>query len=178
MEQTLETIGHGRGEAAVGPNRKIRMLLSSKNVMFLEGIRAILGQDPSIQIVGEARQLSETVEKADVLHPHVVLLDGVLTDFSTLDAIQNMRRAHAKIKIMVLSVSGRLNSTAPLLAAGASMYVPPEIGPAQLFHWIHAAVSPDGRQSVQHVSGAHMRRDQKAPRPGGGNLRIVKRTRI
>jgi DNA-binding NarL/FixJ family response regulator len=102
-------------------------------------------------------------------------LDGVLNDFSTLDAIQHIRRADPNIKILVLSVSGRLKSTAPLLAAGASMYVSPEIGPEQLFHWIHASESPDERGSAQHAISDHVHRDQEAPRLGGGNLRIVKR---
>lgn len=114
------------------------MLIATKNTMFREGIGSILRQDPSLRIVGEASTLEEVVNKADRLRPHVVLLDAVLTDGDTLEAIRHIRTSHKRIGILVLNVSGRLQSTEQVLDAGASAYISPETHIEQLMDLIHA----------------------------------------
>ena len=160
------------GECCVRKNGKVNMLIASKNIMFLEGIRTILRQDPSINIVGEACRLEDTLDQTNRLHPHVVLLDGVLTDESTLETIQRMRKAHEKIGILVLNVSGRLQSTARLLKAGASVYVSPETRIEQLFELIHATDSLSRQGSTHELVTRHKRNFLQSRRPDVDSLRL------
>lgn len=147
------------------------MLIASKNVMFLEGIGAILRQDPSIEIVGEAHTLQDAVDKADSLLPHIVLLDAVLTDGSTLEAIQCIRKSHKRIGILVLNVSERVTSTTQLLNAGASAYISPETRMEQLMDLIRAT-SPTGscgrRLSSHNIQSSSKRTVRKPRTPGAG----------
>ena len=166
------------GEFDVKRNGKVTMLISSKNLMFLEGIRAILRQDPSIEIVGEARHLGETIEEALSLHPQVVLLDGVLTDLTTLDAIQRLKEAHEQMRILVLNISETPNSTARFLKDDASIYVSPATRPEQLFHMIHGADSA-GRPRYTRAAIARRRQsNRKARRPGRSSFQFEKREKI
>lgn len=148
-------------------NGRIKMLIASKNIMFLEGIGAILRQDPSIEIVGEARTLEDTIDKTDRLLPHIVLLDAVLTDGSTLEAIERMRKRHEEIGILVLNVSERVPSTAEVLKAGASAYVRPEARIDQLMALIRATspTNSSGRKqssrNIQTRSGRAVRKPRK-----------------
>ena len=146
--------------------------------MFLEGIRAILRQDPSIEIVGEARHLGETIEEAGRLHPQVVLLDGILTDLSTLDAIERLREACEKIRILALNVSEAPNSTARFQKSGASIYVSPETRPEQLFHMIHSADSAGRPRNTQTAITSRMQSNRKVRRHGLGSFQLEKRGKI
>ncbi len=166
------------GEPRVREDDKIRLLVSSKNALFVKGIRAILCQDPSIEIVGEARDLGETVEKAIRLQPHAVLLDAVLPDLSTLDAIQHMKEAHATLKIWVLNTSGRLNSTTLFLKAGASAYLAPATRPEQLFRMIHSTDSVDREGYARAVIPSRRLCSQEARRPGVASFRFEKRRKV
>ncbi len=54
---------------------RIKVLLCDDHTLFREGIKAILKDEPSIEIVGEAADGRQAVAKALQLHPDVVL-DG------------------------------------------------------------------------------------------------------
>jgi DNA-binding NarL/FixJ family response regulator len=145
------------------------MLIASRNVMFLEGIGAILRQEPSIEIVGEARNLKDTVEKTDCLEPHIVLLDAVLTDGSTLEAIQCMRKSHERIGILVLNVSGRMTSTAELMDAGASAYISPETPMERLMDLIRATSPPGSacrKPSFRNTQSCSEQTVEESRKPG------------
>ena len=144
-------------EIDVMVNHRIRMLIASKNIMFLEGIGAILRQEPSIEIVGEARTLEDMIDKTDRLLPHIVLLDAVLTDGSTLEAIERMSKSHEETGILVLNVSERVTSTTQLLKAGASAYVSPETQVGQLTDLIHSTYQQT-RQEPSHNIRARLGR--------------------
>jgi len=142
------------------------MLIASKNIMFREGIGAILRQDPCVQIVGEAGNLEEVVDKAERLRPQIVLLDAVLTDGSTLEAIRRMRKSYEGIGILVLNISGRLKSATQLLQAGASVYVSPETRIEQLMDLIRAtSTSASGTKEPSYNSRlVRSRRAVRKPR--------------
>ena len=61
---------------------KITVLLCDDHTLFREGIKAILKDEPSIEIVGEAADGRQAVAKALQLHPDVVLMDIAMPDLS------------------------------------------------------------------------------------------------
>jgi len=91
----------------------------------------ILREDPSIKLVGEAQNLTDIVEQVRQLHPQVVLLDIPITEQSgrnrsVFDAISCMKEVDGKLKILVLTISGKLKSFSRYRKAGASGFILPE----------------------------------------------------
>ncbi|MBI3894985.1 MAG: response regulator [Acidobacteria bacterium] len=158
-------------------NGKVTMLISSKNALFLEGIRAVLRQDPSIEIVGEVSQLAETIEEAIRLRPQVVLLDGILTDLSILDAIRRLKKTQEEIRILATNISETLPSTMRFRKAGVSVYVPPQTRPEELFLMIHG--TDPQRQRYAHAGVASRKKNhRKVPKAGMRSFRLEERKTI
>jgi len=53
----------------------VRILIADDHAVVRSGLRALLGIDPEIVIVGEAGDGTETLRLAETLHPDLVLLD-------------------------------------------------------------------------------------------------------
>ena len=55
--------------------REIRVLIADDHGIVREGLRAVLGAEPDIEVVGEAATGKEVVERAAKLRPDVILMD-------------------------------------------------------------------------------------------------------
>ena len=83
---------------------KVKVLLCDDHTLFREGIKAILKDEPSIEIVGEAADGREAVAKARELHPDVVLMDIAMPDLSGFDATRRILQNNAKAKVIILTM--------------------------------------------------------------------------
>jgi two-component system nitrate/nitrite response regulator NarL len=82
----------------------IRVLLVDDHSVVRQGIRLIIEEHAGLQVVGEARNRSETIAIAEREHPDVVLLDIDLGDESGLDFIPEILTASSgKAKVLVLT---------------------------------------------------------------------------
>ena len=115
---------------------KIRVLLCDDHTLFREGIKAILKDEPSIEIVGEAEDGRQAVAKALELHPDVVLMDIAMPDLSGFDATRRILQANPKAKVIVLTMYEEEEVINRCLAAGAAGYVLKDAPRAHLIHAI------------------------------------------
>jgi len=115
---------------------RIKVLLCDDHTLFREGIKAILKDEPSIEIVGEAADGRQAVAKALQLHPDVVLMDIAMPDLSGFDATRRILRHNAKAKVIILTMYEEEEVINRCLAAGAAGYVLKDAPRAQLIHAI------------------------------------------
>jgi DNA-binding NarL/FixJ family response regulator len=115
---------------------RIKVLLCDDHTLFREGIKAILKDEPSIEIVGEAADGRQAVAKALQLHPDVVLMDIAMPDLSGFDATRRILRHNAKAKVIILTMYEEEEVINRYLAAGAAGYVLKDAPRAQLIHAI------------------------------------------
>ncbi len=125
-------------------HHKIGLFVASGHSLFLEGMRMLLRNDPSIQLVGEAQHLTDTVEEVRRLRPQVVLWDIPITeqserDHSVLNAISRMKEADGELKIFVLTITDRLTAFSQYKKAGVSGFIMPETSLRRLLYRIRAA---------------------------------------
>jgi len=78
----------------------IRVLLVDDHQIVRSGIRRILEATARFEIVGEAAEVGDALERARSLRPEIVVLDLTLRDGSGLDAIAALRELGARIVIL------------------------------------------------------------------------------
>ena len=115
---------------------KIKVLLCDDHTLFREGIKAILKDEPSIEILGEAEDGRQGVAKAIQLRPDVVLMDIAMPDLSGFDATRRILQAVPKSKVIILTMYEEEEVINRCLAAGAAGYVLKDAPRAHLIHAI------------------------------------------
>jgi two-component system, NarL family, response regulator NreC len=115
---------------------KVRVLLCDDQTLFREGIRAILKDELSIEIVGEADNGRQAVVEAQRLQPDIVLMDIAMPDLSGFEATHRILQAKTKTKVLILTMYEEEEVITRCLDAGASGYVLKDAPRAHLIHAI------------------------------------------
>lgn len=122
------------GTSPTEEHERVRILIADDHRMVIEGIRAILDQEPSFEIVGDASNGREAVEKARALSPDVIIMDISMPDMDGIEAtraILEQRSSHPPA-ILVLSMYGNKEFVEEIVAAGARGYVLKNTGREEL----------------------------------------------
>lgn len=101
---------------------KIKVLVTEDHVIVREGLRAILDSQPDIQVVGEATNGLEAVQKTDEAKPDIILMDISMPEMNGLDATRRIKQAHPEVKILALTMHEGDEYFFEVLQAGASGY--------------------------------------------------------
>lgn len=102
---------------------KIRILIADDHAILREGIRALLALYPDMEVVGEAADGKEAIEKARQLAPDVVLMDIAMPGLGGLEATLEIRKTCPKCKVLVLTQHDNKEYISRFLKAGAAGYV-------------------------------------------------------
>jgi len=115
---------------------KVRVLLCDDQTLFREGIKAILKDELSIEIVGEADNGRQAVVQAQRLRPDIVLMDIAMPDLSGFEATHRILQAKTNTKVLILTMYEEEEVITRCLDAGASGYVLKDAPRAHLIHAI------------------------------------------
>jgi DNA-binding NarL/FixJ family response regulator len=110
----------------------IRVLLVDDHPLFLDGVRAALGSDPSIEILGEAGDVVQALELAEATSPDVVLMDLGLPDGSGIDATRQVVAAVPGVRVLVMTMTTDDDAVVAAMRAGARGFVVKGAGRADL----------------------------------------------
>ncbi|WP_449371452.1 response regulator [Thiomonas sp.] len=101
----------------------IRILLVDDHALFRRGLVALLGEEPAMQVVGQAGDAGEAIRLAAQLQPDIVLLDNHLPGVRGVDAVESLRQASPASRVLMLTVSEEAADLGAALRAGASGYL-------------------------------------------------------
>lgn len=104
-------------------NGRIRALIAEDYPLFRKILRQSLAEDPDVELVGEALDGQEAVEKAELLRPDLVLMDVSLPLLGGLDATRLIRLGTPEIKVVLLLEEDNREYQAAARASGASAYL-------------------------------------------------------
>lgn len=102
---------------------KIRVVLADDHTVVREGFRALLEEDPSITVVGEAGNGQEAVQVVKKLLPDVLVLDISMPVLNGVQTTRQIHRFDPKIKILVLSMHKDEEYVREVFHAGATGYI-------------------------------------------------------
>ncbi|MBF0505959.1 MAG: response regulator transcription factor [Nitrospirae bacterium] len=102
---------------------KIRVLIADDHALVREGIVAFLKFCDDIEVVGEASDGIEVVERAIKLRPEIVLMDIGMPRLGGLEATVELKKTDPDIKIIVLTQYDDKEYISRFLKAGVSGYI-------------------------------------------------------
>ena len=98
----------------------IRLLIADSQPIVLEGLRSVLAQYPQIQIVGEALDGVETIDKAVQLDPDVILLDLRLPRVDGLTVLRSVQTRVARAKVLLFATADNKDDFVEAMKLGCS----------------------------------------------------------
>ena len=122
---------------------KIKILLADDHAIMRDGIRALLSLYDDIEIVGEASEGKEAIEKAQELIPDVVVMDIAMPGMDGLEATRRIKKNNPKVKILVLTQHDNREYILSAIKAGAAGYVPKKALGSELVSAIRAVCKGD-----------------------------------
>jgi DNA-binding NarL/FixJ family response regulator len=130
--------------------KKIRVLICNKYVLFREGIKSLLREETRIEIVAETDTARQAIDQTARLRPDVVLMDLVTPDLSGFEATRRIKAVHPDVRVLILSLRDDEALVSRCFEAGASGYIRTDDQPSQL----HSAIDTVGRFSEQRAGMA------------------------
>ncbi len=114
----------------------IRVLIADDHPLVREGLRGLIAAEPDMELVGEAANGAEAIEKAAALDPDVILLDLLMPVKSGLEAIIEIKQQNPDAKILVVTSFAEDEQIFPALKAGALGYLLKDASPRDLLQAI------------------------------------------
>ena len=102
---------------------KIKVLVVDDHAMFRQGIRALLEGCEDVEVVGEATEGMEAIEKVRELAPQVVLMDISMPVMGGLEATRRIQKESPNTRVLVLTQYEDSEYILSLLRAGAKGYI-------------------------------------------------------
>ncbi len=103
---------------------KVKILIVDDHALLRDGIRALLGVYDEIEIVGEASEGKEAIEKTREYAPDVILMDLVMPGMDGLEATRRIRKSIPAAKVLVLTQHETKAYILSAVKAGAAGYIP------------------------------------------------------
>jgi two-component system response regulator NreC len=101
----------------------IRILLADDHAVLRAGLRVLLNSEPDMEVVGEASNGTEALERIDSVRPNVVVLDLSMPGLSGLDIIERITSDHPQTRVLVLTMHDDKQYILHVLQAGGAGYV-------------------------------------------------------
>ena len=125
----------------------IRVLVVDDFEPFREVVRLKLAARPELEIIGEASDGPEAVQKALALKPDLILLDLGLPTMNGIEVARRFRELLPDARIIFFSQESSVDLVEEALRIGASGYVMKAKARSQLLPAVDAVVS--GKQSFE-----------------------------
>lgn len=132
---------------------RIRILIVDDHAMFREGIKALLESNTEFEVVGEATNGEEALQKTRELSPKVVLMDIGMAGSDGIRATWRTKEEFPQTEVLALTIHDTEEYFFEILKAGASGYVLKEAHSSELF-----AAIKDVAQGKAHICSVMARK--------------------
>lgn len=102
---------------------KRRIMIVEDHTLLRAGLRALLSQDPTVDIVGESDNGRDAIRLIGMLSPHLVLMDLSMPGINGIEAITDIKRRYPDTRVLVLTIHKTEEYIHEALRAGANGYI-------------------------------------------------------
>jgi DNA-binding NarL/FixJ family response regulator len=117
----------------------IRLLIADDHPVVRDGLRGIFEAAGDFDVVAEAADGREAVDRAAALTPDIVLMDLRMPVMDGVSAIGELRRRGVESRVLVLTTYDTDSDVLPALHAGATGYLLKDAPPGELLRGARAA---------------------------------------
>lgn len=117
----------------------IRVMLVDDHTVVRQGLRMVLSLEPEFEVVAEAANGREALDRLPDAGPEVVLMDLLMPVMSGVEAIRVIKTEHPEVEVVALTSVLEDRLVIDAVEAGAAAYLLKETGPEALFDAIRAA---------------------------------------
>lgn len=118
---------------------KIKLLLVDDHAVVLRGLSFFLKTRQEFDVIGEAHNGKEALQKIEQLQPDLVLMDLVMPEMDGIETTAQIKQRYPHIKVLVLTNYSDKDYVLPALRAGAIGYLLKDSSPEQLVEAIRGA---------------------------------------
>jgi two-component system response regulator NreC len=136
------------------------IIIADDHEVIRAGLRALLGAESDLQVVGEAANGEEAVHLAEQLTPDIALLDISMPGLNGIEATRKIHEAFPSTRVLILTVHEEKELLQEALRNGASGYVLKQAVKSELINAIHAVARGD---LYVHSAMTRALLDQTAP---------------
>ena len=115
----------------------IKVLLAEDHTIVRKGLCALLEKEVDINIVAEAENGREAIEKAQETKPDVVVMDIGMPILNGIETLRQLKKGYPEIKVIILTVHTSEEYVLQALKFGASGYLVKKAAPSDLVAAIH-----------------------------------------
>lgn len=125
----------------------IKIMITDDHSMIREGLKNLLELDGDIEVIAEAVDGEDCLEKLEAVKPDVLLLDINMPKMNGLEVLKNLKARKSKIKVLVLTVHNEIEYLLKAVDIGVNGYVLKDSESSELKKAIFALV--EGETYIQ-----------------------------
>jgi DNA-binding NarL/FixJ family response regulator len=123
VEGTRSESGACGAHSSMVPGAPARVLLADDHDVIRQGFRLVLGTQPDIEVVGEAKNGREAIEEARRLRPDLVLMDVIMPVMDGLEATRRLKAEMPGVCVLMFTSHEEPEYLLEAIDAGAAGYV-------------------------------------------------------
>src|ERR1700693_139866 len=165
METAMEPVNDSP-ETTEKKKSTVRILLADDHPIVRDGLKKLLQLEDDVQVVGEAGDGREVLEKVHELDPDVLLLDLRMPNLDGLSALQALQQVNKRTLVIILTASEDQNEFVRAMKLGCSGIVLKQTAPDMIVKSIRK-VSSGEIWLDSHATAAVRRQSSPGPEDSG-----------
>ncbi len=110
----------------------IKVMLADDHALIREGIKQLLEFDGSIEVIEEANDGFECLDKLKNVRPDILLLDINMPNMNGVEVLEALKERNDPTKVLVLTVHSEVEYLVKAIDIGANGYILKDSGSAEL----------------------------------------------
>lgn len=120
---------------------QISLVIADDHKMFREGLSELLTKEKDMAVVGEVGGRSELLNVLSKERVDVILMDITMGEDNGILMTEEVKKSHADIKVLALSMHDDKNYIVKMLEVGASGYILKNAGKEEMLNAIHTVAN-------------------------------------
>ncbi len=101
----------------------IKVMITDDHILMREGIKQLLEFDGKIEVIAEANDGEECLEKLETVKPEVLLLDINMPKKNGIEVLKSIRNQNLKVKVLILTVHNEIEYLLKAVDIGVDGYI-------------------------------------------------------